>query len=544
MTADSAQTDEDTATAMVAVVQTPNFTITKEVTGIAGGYDNGTPLNPKDDIVNSKDDVISYKITVFNDGNVTLTPKTIADQLSASLGKTITLSAASESLTTDGFLQVGETWTYTASYTATAGDLDDANTLFNDTILNTVSASFLFGEQTITHEAMASTLIANVDLEKLVSVDGTTFIDADTADALSQNVSVAAPINFRITAQNTGSVDLTNVVITDVNGTVGGTQNGTVTLFQNGALTAAALAAGASLSGDDNDGVLEVGETWTINYKQAFEFGQHINTAFITDAQGATDNDAAYYFGIQSGPGVRTPGFWSNLGAQFWNNIQGDETKSGPTFAKGELIYAVDSNHDGVINASDQAGLLVGDYNRNGITDVDNPLTAINEAEDTFFIGLTDAKNLINASLKTQSGDGVQMLGRDVVATWLNYLAGNPIGDAGDSASPKHYINDAVNWLQTFGGTAGNGNPSILTDNVKTESFDSYFANHTAVKTSTAQWNTAQFAGDSHTAAGEHVALDYYNNTGQTSVGGTHYAMSADNPFDAMLIMASQSVTP
>ena len=376
-----------------------------------------------------------------------------------------------------------------------------------------------------------------VDIEKLVSTTGganlANYIDADTAAAGFQNVAVQAAVYFAVTAQNTGNVTLTNVVITDVSSIGGGT---TTVLFTGGSLTAAAAALGATLSGDNGNGLLDVGETWTILYKSAFEFGQHVNTASITDAQGATDSDAAYYFGIQAGPGTRTPGFWSNLGGQFWDGIAGNETKSGPTFTKNGdlLIYgntngSVDSNGDGVVNAADK-GLLVGDFNLNGKTDA---------GEDTLFIGLADAKNLINASLKTTSGDGVQMLGRDVVATWLNFLAGNPIGDASDPASPKHYINDAVNWLQTFGGKAGNG-MATLTDNVKTETFDVYDAGHIAVKTSSAQWNTAQFAGDPHSAAQEHSALDYYNNTGQTSPTSIHYAMSADNAADVTLIMASQ----
>ena len=236
---------------------------------------------------------------------------------------------------------------------------------------------------------------------------------------------------------------------------------------------------------------------------------------------------------------MRTPGFWSNLGAQFWDGIAGNETKSGPTFTQNGdlLIYGntngtVDSNGDGVVNAADK-GLLIGDFNRNGVTDTN---------EDTLFIGLADAKNLINASLKTVSGDGVQMLGRDVVASWLNFLAGNPIGDASDTASPKHYIEDAVNWLQTWGGKLGVNSPGNLADNVKTETFDIYDAAHTAVKTNTAQWNISQFAGDNHSAAQIHTALDYYNNTGQTSATSIHYAMSADSLADAALIIASQTV--
>ena len=374
----------------------------------------------------------------------------------------------------------------------------------------------------------------SVDIEKLVSKTGganlANYIDADTAAAGYQNVGVQQDMYFAITAKNTGNVTLTDVVITDISTAFGGS---TKILFTGGSLTADALALGATLSGDNGNGQLDVGETWTILYKTAFEFGQHVNTAYITDAQNATDNDAAYYYGIVTGPGVRTPGFWSNLGGQFWDNIVGNETKSGPTFAKGELLYAVDSNNDGVIDANDKVGLLVGDFNHNGKTDA---------GEDTLFIGLSDAKNLINSSLKTQSADGVQKLGRDVVATWLNFLAENPIGDASDTASPKHFIQDAVNWLQTWGGTSGNGAAGNLADNVKTETFDIYDAAHTAVKTSTAQWNVSQFAGDNHSASQMHSALDYYNNTGQTSPTSIHYAMSADIAADVTLIMASQAI--
>ncbi|HMS21988.1 hypothetical protein, partial [uncultured Sphingorhabdus sp.] len=137
--------------------------------------------------------------------------------------------------------------------------------------------------------------------------------------------------------------------------------------------------------------------------------------------------------------------------------------------------------------------------------------------EDTLFIGLSDAKQLIDASQKTAKGDGVQMLGRDVVATWLNFLAGNNIGDADtDAKSPQHYIDDAVDWLQTFGGKNGNGAHNNLADNLKTETFDIYDPSHAVVKTNTTQWNSPQFAGDSHSASQMHNALDYYNNHGQT----------------------------
>ena len=514
-TTDSDQTGPASDSAVAPIAPAPAVTIDKTFTGFTGG--NGNTVG------DAVGDVLNYSILVTNTGNVTLTNVVVTDPLT---GLNTTIAS----------LAPGASQTLTETYTLTQADLDGAGKAGSDhDIDNTATAD---PDQTppVSDTVEVPLVYApGVDLEKLVSKTGgsnlANYIDADTAAAGYQNVGVQQDMFFAITAQNTGNVTLTDVVITDVSTAYGGS---TKILFTGGSLTADALALGATLSGDtDSDGKLDVGETWTILYKQGYEFGQHVNTATITDTQNATDTDLAYYYGIVTGPGVRTPGFWSNLGGQFWDNIVGNETKSGPTFAKGELLYAVDSNNDGVIDGNDKVGLLIGDFNHNGRTDA---------GEDTLFIGLSDAKNLINSSLKTQSADGVQKLGRDVVATWLNFLAENPIGDAADTASPKHFVQDAVNWLQTWGGTAGNGAASNLADNVKTETFDTYFAAHTAVKTNTPQWNVSQFAGDNHSGAQIHSALDYYNNTGQTSPTSDHYAMSADSSADVTLIMASQVI--
>ena len=518
-TATSDQTGPASASATAPLVFAPSIAIEKTFAGWADLGANGDKAG----------DVANYTVKVTNTGNVTLTNVTVVDPLTGENSLIVSLAPQASQ-------------TFNTTYTLKQADLDNNGGGDGD-IDNTATAD---SDQTGPKDASAFAPILQapkVDLEKLVSTVGGTnlanYIDADTAAAGPQNVAVQSSVYFAITAANTGNVELTNVVITDQSTAYGG---GTKTLFAGGVLTADAFALNATLSGDsDNDGVLDVGESWTILYRQPFEFGQHVNTATISDAQGASDTDAAYYFGIQAGPGVRTPGFWSNLGAQFWDGIADNQTKVGPTFPSGELLYAVDSNNDGFLNVKagdglnddkplDGPGLLIGDYNKNGLTDVD---------EDTFFIGLTDAKNLINSSQKTQSDDGVQKLGRDVVATWLNNLAGNPIGNASDVESPKHFINDAIDWLQTFGDKSAS-NTFILN-----ERFDVYAAtnapggSHVAVKSSSAFWN-APVSGIDHSASTIHTALDNYNNTGDTFAGGTPYAMSADSAFDAMLIIASQ----
>jgi hypothetical protein len=238
-----------------------------------------------------------------------------------------------------------------------------------------------------------------------------------------------------------------------------------------------------------------------------------------------TDNDAAHYFSlVDEGLCPRTPGFWQNPnnGAQFWDGISGNEKHAGEDgFPTGELLYAVDSNNDGVINGSDQKGLLIGDYDHDGLTSA---------GEDTLFVSYADAQTLINASnkqLNGASGDGRYILGRDMVASWLNYLQGSGFGDASDPQSPHHYLDDSIDWMQIYSGTNSGGT---------TETFDKLKLSGSAIKTNTAIWNTPQ-SGIDHSASQMHSALDYYNNTGQTQVGGTHYAnCSCDCLFEALHI--------
>ena len=63
-------------------------------------------------------DVLNYTVTVTNTGNVTMTNLVITDTLVPFAQMTLT-----ESVTADGHLQVGETWTLTYTYTVTAFDV-------------------------------------------------------------------------------------------------------------------------------------------------------------------------------------------------------------------------------------------------------------------------------------------------------------------------------------------------------------------------------------------------------------------------------------
>ena len=539
-TATSTQTGPASASAVAPIVYAPAINVTKAVAAV-DATGNG--------LADAEGDIIDYTIKIENTGNITLTGVTVTDTVEA-YGAT-NATYVSGDTDSDGKLDVDEEWTYSASYTLTQADLDGkggGNGLLDNVGTGDTSQT----DPDSDSETVPLVYNPKVDLEKYVSVTGAAgvYVDADSNATNPDNsflgpnnVNIGSDVWFKVTVANTGNITLTDVDISDEN-TTGGSPGTVFDLVVDGALTLNAINNfGATLTGDDGDGELDVGETWTIYYKQGFDPGQHINTAAVTTDENATDSDDAYYYSlINEGPGVGTPGFWGNLGGQFWDNVVGNETKSGPNFPEGELVYAVDSNNDGKIDAADKAGLLIGDYNQDGYTG-DNPNTvAVEGPEDTLFIGLSDAKQLIDASQKTAKSDGVQMLGRDVVATWLNFLAGNNIGDADtDAKSPQHYIDDAVDWLQTFGGKSGNGAQSNLADNVKTETFDIYDPTHAMVKTNTTQWNSPQFAGDSHSASQMHNALDYYNNHGQTEPGGTQYAHDRDDGTFATALKVVQS---
>ncbi|TIX21489.1 hypothetical protein [Mesorhizobium sp.] len=273
------------------------------------------------------------------------------------------------------------------------------------------------------------------------------------------------------------------------------------------------------VSGDTNgDYLVDSNETWVFEATSAFNLLPKADSRTNTVEVAAHDDDSLNEVTAQdtatvssfAGPGVRTPGFWSNLGKSFWDGVAGAD-KSGPNFASGELRYAVDSNNDTHKDGLDKAGLLIGDYDKDGLTTGN---------EDTFFISYADALKVIDASSKDLQ-DTRFVLARDAVATWLNFLAGNPIGDAStDSNSPQKYLDQAIDWLQvTNGGTSSTH-------------FEDW-GGGSAVKASSAAWNVgldAESATGGNELAGNliHQELDFYNNTGMTFEGAILHIYAND----------------
>ena len=246
-TADSDQTGPDTADASVPVAQTPALNITKVVHDVDG--DTTAP------VADAAGDVINYTITVANTGNATLTGVVVTDP-NADAGSDRARSPT-RLATTTAMLDVGETWTYTAAHTVTQAEID-SNGGGDGDIDNTATAD---SDQTGPDSADASVPMTQgpaLNIAKVVhDVDGDT--TAPVADAAGD------VINYTITVANTGNTTLTGVVVTDPNADAG------------------SIVRGADVVGD-NDGLLEVGETWA--YTAA-----HTVTQAEIDSNGGGDGD-------------------------------------------------------------------------------------------------------------------------------------------------------------------------------------------------------------------------------------------------------------
>ena len=110
------------ATVTITVTGTIGFTATKTQTGGA---------NP----VALAGDVVDYTITLNNFGEIPLTSVTVADTLpdgtSATLPAPVESGATNPATAVIGQLDVGETWTYTLSYTVKPADLNPGTDLVN-----------------------------------------------------------------------------------------------------------------------------------------------------------------------------------------------------------------------------------------------------------------------------------------------------------------------------------------------------------------------------------------------------------------------------
>jgi uncharacterized repeat protein (TIGR01451 family) len=214
----------------IPIVQHPVFSIHKTVTDVGGDGASGH--------VNAAGDVISYTITITNTGNMTMTGVSLSDPLLT--GTHGTLSGATESSSANGELNVGETWTYTGTYTAQQSDINNNGGGDGD-IDNTATA-----HTTQQPTNLSSSTETPIDRNPAYSILKT--VTDVGGDGAAGHVNAAGDvISYHIVVSNNGNVDLTGTSVIDA-----------LLTGPNGTLSA--------VSGDTTDvGTLNVGEVWTLN---------------------------------------------------------------------------------------------------------------------------------------------------------------------------------------------------------------------------------------------------------------------------------------
>ena len=248
------------------------------------------------------------------------------------------------------------------------------------------------------------------------------------------------------------------------------------------------------------------------------------NTATVAGPIGFTDpnlanNSATDVDTILSAPGCRTPGFWVNKSwSKFWDGIAGNEpSQSGTTnFAKGDLFLApyTSSQQQGKVmdnvTGTYQAGVLIGDWNRNGLTE---------NGEQTIFYTTAEALKVMDSSQQPDKSDVRYTLARSLTASWLNHLAGNPVDTAAtNDVDARVLINRGITWLQTY--TPDENTPKDGKGDGMLSKLSSISSPY--MKASNTAWSTASTGGNAI-----NTGLDNYNNGRGLLADGLFYGGNA-----------------
>ncbi|SEF43338.1 conserved repeat domain-containing protein [Thalassococcus halodurans] len=399
----------------VDVVYAPDMGITK----VATIYNEDGSLD-EDQRAETAGDYISYSFEVSNLGNITLTEVLVED---ATIGYSTTIDAieVGGSVTLEPIETVIVTQAMLDAQDPTKDGQDDECD-FENTV--TATAVELDGSVSDT-ECSNFDYDPNVDIEKLISVNGGAFVDADSPTGPEVDI-VGETVTFRIEVTNTGNISLTDVTIEDLKYVEG--------VFHSEVTVPTLI----GLTDEDGDGEfddLAVGAVAYVEYTDVLTADQHRNDATVTTAEGVTDTDSAHYFGlISDGPGVRTPGGWGNSPKLqlYWDGIEGNEPHVSDTdnFPDQELLSATEV---------DEGIFIIGDHMNGG----DGVL-----GEGEYAITLKDAWAILEQSGGRYGSKDADLL-RHAIATELNMRAGNGYQDTTPDIaldSPEEWLAEAIEW--------------------------------------------------------------------------------------------------
>jgi uncharacterized repeat protein (TIGR01451 family) len=197
----------NTSPTVTPLVVAPHMSVTK--TADLSALENPTRV----------DNVLTYTITVLNDGNQTLNTVTLADTLLDATGAALTLTTGptltSGDVGTVGALEVGEAWNYTATYQITQSDIDAGGVSNSATAKSKspqgVDQTALSDDPTTAapQDATATVFIAAPAITLLKHIAK---VNDDNVDGM---VSAGDSVDYSFDVSNTGNVTLKNVHLED-----------------------------------------------------------------------------------------------------------------------------------------------------------------------------------------------------------------------------------------------------------------------------------------------------------------------------------------
>jgi len=363
-------------------------------------------------IVSNSGIVSLSTVSVVDDNG---TPGNAADDFNATYSSGDTNS--------NGQLDVGETWTFTAVRTVVPGQTTRSGKATGTASTTTVTKSEVtnyFGS------------VPGIAIESFISGQ-----DADSAPGPTLAAFASTPFTYVLS--NSGNIALTNVVVNDDNGTPG---------------NAADDFSPTLATGDTNgNNLLDIGETWIYSANRTTNFGQisHSATVSAEDSAGQLVNavDALNYFG--SAPGI-----------DLQQSVNGDDADSvpGPTLVAGSTatftytltntgnvplsdVVVTDDNGSAGSPGDDFSPTFVGgDTNGNNLLDVDETWTYSSSrlavAGQVFINSRVSAQDSVNQT--TLSFDGT------------NYFVPANADFNGDTVVDS---GDYVMWRKNSGITSG-----------------------------------------------------------------------------------------
>jgi uncharacterized repeat protein (TIGR01451 family) len=239
-----------------------------QIVKLVNGQDADSPTGPHVAVGST----VTFTYVVTDTGNVPLANVVVTDD---KLGAITTFTG---DINGNGLLDLTETWTYTQTATALAGQQTNVGTVTAQDFNNPPGTP-------VTDDNPAN-YFGDAPAIQIVK-----FVNGDDADIMTgPHVAVGSPVTFTYQVTNTGNVPLANVAVTDDNGTAANPADDFNPTF--------------GLGDSNGNGLLDLTETWTYTHTATAVAGQQTNLGTVNaqdpnNPPGTTvsDNNPANYFG-------------------------------------------------------------------------------------------------------------------------------------------------------------------------------------------------------------------------------------------------------